>query len=130
MDLGALDDDAGAPHRDLDEDIAAFERSDKGQTRRTEAWEKLDVTEPLEPRRLAEPEPGSELEALAAEASLTDLKSLIPDSRAAAAPAPAPAGRSRTPTSTASPAASSSSAASGSCAASRGTSCPSSPSAS
>jgi hypothetical protein len=78
MDLDALDDTPEPQRRDLDEDIAAFERSDQGATRRTEAWETVTAAA-AEP--LSGTEPGrSELEALAAEASLTDLKSLIPDS--------------------------------------------------
>ena len=81
VDVDALDDAAPEPQRrDLDADIAAFERSDQGKTQRTEAWET--VAAPA-----ASQEPSSDLEALAAEASLTDLKSLIPDAGAAAAPA-------------------------------------------
>ena len=91
MDLDALDDAPPEPQRrDLDEDIAAFEQSDRGKTRRAEAWEKLDVPESMEAGTSHETR--SELEALAAEASLTDLKSLIPDSAPSAAPAPAPSG--------------------------------------
>jgi CheY-like chemotaxis protein len=91
MDLDALDDAAPEPQRrDLDEDIAAFEQSDRGKTRRPDAWEKLDVPDTLEPT--ASHETRSELEALAAEASLTDLKSLIPGGAPAASPAPAPVG--------------------------------------
>jgi hypothetical protein len=83
MDLDALDDTPEPQRRDLDEDIAAFERSDQGATRRAEAWETVTAAA-AEP--LSGTEPGrSELEALAAEASLTDLKSLIPDSAPAAA---------------------------------------------
>jgi CheY-like chemotaxis protein len=94
MDLGALDETPEPHHRDLDEDIAAFERSDRGKTRRPEPWETLIASaaaaEPLAP---PVPEQGhSDLEALAAEASLTDLKSLIPDAGPAALPAGSPVG--------------------------------------
>jgi CheY-like chemotaxis protein len=85
MNLDALDDTPEPQRRDLDEDIAAFERSDKGKTRRPEAWEKLAGEGGAESAAL--PESRSDLEALAAEASLTDLKSLIPDSAPAAAAA-------------------------------------------
>ncbi|HEY3349750.1 MAG TPA: response regulator [Thermoanaerobaculia bacterium] len=78
MNLDTLDDTPEPQRRDLDEDIAAFERSDKGKTRRPEVWEKLANADGAEPP--ASHESRSELEALAAEASLTDLKSLIPDS--------------------------------------------------
>jgi hypothetical protein len=88
MDLDALDDTPEPQRRDLDEDIAAFERSDRGQTRRPEAWEKVESPEAGE----ASHRTRSELEALAAEASLTDLKSLIPDSGPVAASAAAPVG--------------------------------------
>jgi hypothetical protein len=93
MDLGALDETPEPHPRDLDEDIAAFERSDRGRTRRPEAWEALAA-----PPGTAEPaglttDPGhSDLEALAAQASLTDLKSLIPDSGSAVLPAGSTAG--------------------------------------
>ena len=117
MDLGALEDEP--PHRDLEADIAAFEASGRSATR-PELWDSPAV-KAAGVSSLAEPEPG-ELEALAAEASLTDLKSLIPKATAAAAP-PRP-GRSPTTTSTASRGGSSSSPASASCARSRGTSCP------
>jgi hypothetical protein len=82
MNLDALDDTPEPQRRDLDEDIAAFERSDKGKTRRPEAWEKLASAEGTE--HATSQESRSDLEALAAEASLTDLKSLIPDSAPAA----------------------------------------------
>jgi CheY-like chemotaxis protein len=91
VDLGALDDEP--PHRDLDEDIAAFEASGRGTTR-PELWESpamkaaaaaLEVVSPPE-------HPPGDLEALAAEASLTDLKSLIPQAAAAAAASSAAAG--------------------------------------
>jgi hypothetical protein len=84
MDLDALD-TPEPQRRDLDEDIAAFERSDKGKTRRPEAWEKIDGEGGAE--HATSHETRSELEALAAEASLTDLKSLIPESSPAAPPA-------------------------------------------
>jgi CheY-like chemotaxis protein len=90
MNLDALDDTPEPQRRDLDEDIAAFERSDKGKTRRPEAWEKLAGEGGAESAAL--PESRSDLEALAAEASLTDLKSLIPDSAPAAAAAVSSAG--------------------------------------
>jgi hypothetical protein len=84
MDLGALDDEP--PQRDLEADIAAFEASGKGTTR-PDLWDtpaaKAAITPPLD-----EPAPG-ELEALAAEASLSDLKSLIPKATASAAATPA-----------------------------------------
>ena len=90
MNLEGLDDTPEPQRRDLDEDIAAFEQSDRGQTRRPEAWETLAAPAENAPS----PETAhSELEALAAEASLTDLKSLIPDS----APVPPPAGSSAGP---------------------------------
>jgi CheY-like chemotaxis protein len=82
MNLDALDDTPEPQRRDLDEDIAAFERSDKGKTRRREAWEKLGGEDGA--GSAASQESRSDLEALAAEASLTDLKSLIPDSVPAA----------------------------------------------
>lgn len=85
MDLGALDETPEPTRRDLDEDIAAFERSDRGKTRRPDAWETIAAADggPGAPA----PDPGhSDLEALAAEASLTDLKSLIPDAAPAAFP--------------------------------------------
>ncbi|HTS01355.1 MAG TPA: response regulator [Thermoanaerobaculia bacterium] len=89
MDLGGLDDVPEPQRRDLDEDIAAFERSDRGKTRRPEAWETLVASAaPAEPAAAPAPDPGhSDLEALAAEASLTDLKSLIPDVGTVAVPA-------------------------------------------
>ncbi len=94
MDLGALDETPESPHRDLDEDIAAFERSDRGKTRRPEPWETLVASAAaLEPPAAPAPDPGhSDLEALAAEASLTDLKSLIPDAGPSALPAGSPVG--------------------------------------
>lgn len=82
MNLDALDDTPEPQRRDLDEDIAEFERSDKGKTRRPEAWERLGGADGAE--SAAAHESRSDLEALAAEASLTDLKSLIPDSAPAA----------------------------------------------
>jgi CheY-like chemotaxis protein len=93
MDLGGLDETPEPQRRDLDEDIAAFERSDRGKTRRREAWE-LAASQGGSPESGAlAPELGhSDLEALAAQASLTDLKSLIPDSGAAILPAGSAAG--------------------------------------
>jgi hypothetical protein len=85
MDLDALDETPEPQRRDLDEDIAAFERSDRGATRRVEAWETVTAA-PAEHSSATEPG-RSELEALAAEASLTDLKNLIPDSAPASASA-------------------------------------------
>ena len=41
MDLDSLDETPEPQRRDLDEDIAAFEQSDRGMTRRAEAWETL-----------------------------------------------------------------------------------------
>ena len=84
MDLGALDDEP--PHRDLDEDIAAFEASGRSTTR-PELWDspamKAASAASAASASLAEHPPG-DLEALAAEASLTDLESLIPQAAAAA----------------------------------------------
>ncbi len=87
MDLAALDDAPEPQRRDLDEDIAAFEASDRGKTRRSDLWDQVPGGAPA-----PEPPPApSDLEALAAEASLTDLKSLIPDAGAATPAAPVPA---------------------------------------
>ena len=80
MDLGALDDEP--PHRDLEADIAAFEASGRSTTR-PDLWDTPAVNAAVA-SSFAEPAPG-ELEALAAEASLTDLKSLIPKATASAA---------------------------------------------
>jgi CheY-like chemotaxis protein len=84
MDLGALDDEP--PHRDLDEDIAAFEASGRSTTR-PELWDspamKAAAAASEASASPAEHLP-SDLEALAAEASLTDLESLIPQSAVAA----------------------------------------------
>ena len=85
MDLGALDEEP--PHRDLEADIAAFEASGRSTTR-PDLWD-TPAAKAAVASSLAEPAPG-ELEALAAEASLTDLKSLIPKATAAAAPAAGP----------------------------------------
>ena len=84
VDLGALDDEP--PHRDLEADIAAFEASGRSTTR-PDLWD-TPAARAAVASSLAEPAPG-ELEALAAEASLTDLKSLIPKATASAAAAPA-----------------------------------------
>jgi len=84
MDLGALDDEP--PHRDLEADIAAFEASGRSTTR-PDLWDTPAVKAAVA-SSFAEPAPG-ELEALAAEASLTDLKSLIPKATASAAATPA-----------------------------------------
>jgi len=84
MDLGALDDEP--PHRDLDEDIAAFEASGRGTTR-PDLWDSPAVkAASAASAASASPaeHPQGDLEALAAEASLTDLKSLIPQASAAA----------------------------------------------
>ena len=84
VDLGALDDEP--PHRDLDEDIAAFEASGRGTTR-PELWDLPAVkaaTAASEASASPPEHPPGDLEALAAEASLTDLKSLIPQASAAA----------------------------------------------
>ena len=84
MDLGALDDEPS--HRDLDEDIAAFEASGRSTTR-PELWDspamKAASAASAASASPAEHPPG-DLEALAAEASLTDLESLIPQAAAAA----------------------------------------------
>jgi len=84
MDLGALDDEP--PHRDLEADIAAFEASGRSTTR-PDLWDTPAVKAAVA-SSFAEPAPG-ELEALAAEASLIDLKSLIPKATASAAATPA-----------------------------------------
>ena len=84
MDLGALDDEP--PHRDLEADIAAFEASGRSATR-PDLWDSP-AAKAAVAASPAEPAPG-ELEALAAEASLSDLKSLIPKATASAAAAPA-----------------------------------------
>jgi hypothetical protein len=81
MDLGALDDEP--PHRDLDEDIAAFEASGRGTTR-PELWDSPAVKAAAAASAPPAEHPQGDLEALAAEASLTDLKSLIPHAAAAA----------------------------------------------
>jgi CheY-like chemotaxis protein len=92
MDLGALDDEP--PHRDLDEDIAAFEASGRSTTR-PDLWDSPAVKAAAAASAAAEASgspaehPPGDLEALAAEASLTDLKSLIPQASAAAAAASA-----------------------------------------
>ena len=84
MDLGALDDEPS--HRDLDEDIAAFEASGRSTTR-PDLWDSpaVKAAEAIS-EALASPaeHPQGDLEALAAEASLTDLESLIPQAAAAA----------------------------------------------
>ncbi len=85
MDLGALD--AEPPHRDLDEDIAAFEASGRS-TSRPDLWDSpaVKAAEAMSEASTAPAEhPAGDLEALAAEASLTDLKSLIPKAASAAA---------------------------------------------
>ena len=81
MDLGALDDEP--PHRDLDEDIAAFEASGRGTTR-PDLWDSPAVKAAAAASASPAEHPQGDLEALAAEASLTDLKSLIPQASAAA----------------------------------------------
>ncbi len=81
VDLGALEDEP--PHRDLEADIAAFEASGRAASR-PDLWD-TPAAKAAVASSLAEPAPG-ELEALAAEASLSDLKSLIPKATAAAAP--------------------------------------------
>jgi CheY-like chemotaxis protein len=91
VNLGGLEDAPEPQRRDLDEDIAAFERSDKGRTRRSEAWETMEAPAVSEASATSEPA-RSELEALAAQASLTDLKSLIPDTAPLSGPAGSPVG--------------------------------------
>jgi CheY-like chemotaxis protein len=84
MDLGALD--AEPPHRDLDEDIAAFEASGRSTTR-PDLWDSpaVKAAEAVsEASAIPAEHPAGDLEALAAEASLTDLKSLIPQAASAA----------------------------------------------
>ncbi|MCM3875878.1 MAG: hypothetical protein NEA02_05605, partial [Thermoanaerobaculia bacterium] len=87
VDLGALDDEPS--HRDLDEDIAAFEASGRSTTR-PDLWDspavKAAAADLEGPASSEEHSPG-DLEALAAEASLTELKSLIPQAAAAASAA-------------------------------------------
>ena len=85
MDLGALGDEP--PHRDLEADIAAFEASGRSATR-PNAWDSP-AAEGAATDLSSEHAPG-DLEALAAEASLTDLQSLIPQATALAAPAAGP----------------------------------------
>jgi len=84
MDLGSLDEEP--PHRDLEADIAAFEASGRSATR-PELWDSPEAKAVTADLSL-EHAPG-ELEALAAEASIADLKSLIPKATASAAAAPA-----------------------------------------
>lgn len=88
MDLGALDEEP--PHRDLDEDIAAFEASGRSTTR-PDLWDspavKAAAAASAASASSEEHLPG-DLEALAAEASLSDLKSLIPHAASAAAAGP------------------------------------------
>ena len=81
MDLGALDDEP--PHRDLDEDIAAFEASGRSTTR-PELWDSPAMKAAAAASAFPAEHPPGDLEALAAEASLTDLESLIPQAAAAA----------------------------------------------
>ena len=80
MDLGALEDEP--PHRDLDEDIAAFEASGKG-TARPDLWDSPAVKAAEAASAPPAEHPPGDLEALAAEASLSELKSLIPRASAA-----------------------------------------------
>lgn len=90
MDLGSLDDEP--PHRDLDEDIAAFEASGRSTTR-PDLWDSPAVKSAAAASATSADSgspaehPQGDLEALAAEASLTDLKSLIPQAAAAASAA-------------------------------------------
>lgn len=81
MDLGALDDEP--THRDLEADIAAFEASGRS-TDRPDLWNSA-VAKAAAAGLSSEHAPG-DLEALAAEASITDLESLIPQASALAAP--------------------------------------------
>ncbi len=92
MDLGSLEE---PPHRDLDEDIAAFEASGRGTTR-PELWDSpavkaataaAEAAEAAESAAAPAEHPQGDLEALAAEASLTDLKSLIPHAAGSSAAA-------------------------------------------
>ncbi|HEX7527628.1 MAG TPA: response regulator [Thermoanaerobaculia bacterium] len=90
MDLGALD--AEPPHRDLDEDIAAFEASGRSVSR-PDLWDSpaVKAAEAISDASAIPAEhPAGDLEALAAEASLTDLKSLIPQAASAALAAAGP----------------------------------------
>ncbi|MGZ5431214.1 MAG: hypothetical protein ACXWEX_07395, partial [Thermoanaerobaculia bacterium] len=84
VDLGALEGEP--PQRDLEADIAAFEASGRSVTR-PDLWDSP-AAKAAVASSFAEPAPG-ELEALAAEASLSDLKSLIPKATASAAATPA-----------------------------------------
>jgi hypothetical protein len=81
MRLGALDDEP--PQRDLEADIAAFEASGKIASR-PELWDSA-VAKSAAAGLTSDHAPG-DLEALAAEASLTDLESLIPQASGLAAP--------------------------------------------
>jgi CheY-like chemotaxis protein len=78
MDLGALEDEP--PRRDLEEDIAAFERSGKARSR-PDIWEQVEAmkTDATAPVPTASDLPTHELEAIAAGTSLTELKKMIPD---------------------------------------------------
>jgi CheY-like chemotaxis protein len=90
MDLGALEDEP--PRRDLEEDIAAFERSGHAKSR-PDIWEqvesfrkdsfKKDAPKPMAAAADALPR---DLETIAAETSLTDLKKMIPEANAPRGP--------------------------------------------
>jgi CheY-like chemotaxis protein len=82
MDLGEGEDQP--PRRDLEEDIAAFEASGRSATR-PDLWDSPAV-KAVESASPDEPAHG-DLEALAAEARLSDLSSLIPQASATSAPA-------------------------------------------
>jgi CheY-like chemotaxis protein len=82
MDLGEGEDQP--PRRDLEEDIAAFEASGRSATR-PDLWDSpaVKAVESASPGEHAH----GDLEALAAEARLSDLSSLIPQASATSAPA-------------------------------------------
>jgi len=85
MRLGALDDEP--PQRDLEADIAAFEASGRSATR-PDLWDLPAVKAAA--GELPPEHAQGDLDALAAEASLTDFRSLIPQASALAAPAAGP----------------------------------------
>jgi CheY-like chemotaxis protein len=82
MDLGALEDEP--PRRDLEEDIEAFERSGRAKSR-PDIWEQVEAMKKDATAPVATPGdvPTGELEAIAAETSLADLKKMIPEAGAA-----------------------------------------------
>ena len=85
MDLGALDDEP--PHRDLDEDIAAFEASGRGTTR-PDLWDSPAVKAAEAAAAASAPPPRSTRRATSRPSprrrASRELKSLIPQAAAAA----------------------------------------------